>query len=141
MITAYLTFDGNTEEAFNFYQSILGGELSNLQRYGDTPHADQLPAEDHQKIMHITLSESDGALLMGNDHMDFMGEPFTPGNNFALSLHPESEQKARNLFNRLSKEGTVAIPFDKAPWGAYFGVLADKFGIKWMVNYQENEQQ
>lgn len=140
MITAYLTFNGNTEEAFHFYQSVLGGELTNLQRYGDSPHVDQLPEEDHRKIMHVTLSGADNALLMGNDHMDFMGEPFTQGNNFALSLHPQSEEKARNLFNDLSEDGEVAIPFDKVPWGAYFGVLVDKFGIKWMVNYQEDEQ-
>ncbi|MBN2731291.1 MAG: VOC family protein [Balneolaceae bacterium] len=138
MITAYLTFNGNTEEVFNFYQSVLGGELINLQRYGDTPQAGQLSREDHQKIMHITLSGPNGTLLMGNDHMDFMGEPFTPGNNFALSLHPDSEQKARKLFEDLSEGGNISVPFDKAPWGAFFGMFTDKFGIKWMINYQQN---
>lgn len=141
MITAYLTFNGNTEEAFNFYQSVFGGELSNLQRYGNTPQAEQLPEEDHQKIMHITLSGLNGAMLMGNDHMDFMGEPFNPGNNFSLSLHPESEDKARRLFERLSEGGNISVPFEKAPWGAYFGMFKDKFSIKWMVNYQEDVQQ
>lgn len=136
MITAYLTFNGNTEEAFNFYQSVLGGELINLQRYGDNPQAGQLPEEAQKKIMHITLSGPDNTMLMGNDHMDFIGEPFKSGNNFSLSLHPESEDEARKLFGNLSEGGNISVQFGKAPWGAYFGIFTDKFGIKWMINYQ-----
>lgn len=138
MITTYLTFNGNTEEVFNFYQSVLGGELTNIQRYGNSPQASQLSEEDHEKIMHITLSGPNGAMLMGNDYMDFMGKSFNPGNNFSLSLHPESEDKARKLFEGLSEDGSISVPFEKAPWGAYFGMFTDKFGIKWMINYQQD---
>lgn len=135
MITAYLTFDGNTESAFNFYKSVLGGKFSNLQRFGDTPHGQQMSEEDRNKIMHITLESSKG-IVMGNDHLEFMGGPFNAGNNFSLSLHPSSEEEARRLFNGLADGGSVIMPLEKTFWGAYFGMLLDKFGIKWMVNYQ-----
>jgi PhnB protein len=135
MIVAYLTFDGNTEDAFNFYKSVFGGEFGNLQRFGDNEF-DGPPMDDvdKEKIMHVSL-ESDLGTLMGNDHMDFMG-PFEEGNNIALSLHPESEEQAKKLFEGLSKDGTVIMPLEKAPWGALFGILIDPFGIKWMVNFQ-----
>lgn len=139
MIVASLTFDGNTEEAFTFYQSVLGGELVNLQRFGDTPHAEQIPEENHQRIMHVSLEGRNGLMLIGNDHMGFTGEPFAAGNNFSVSLHPESEAEARRHFDGLSEGGTPLVPFEKAPWGAHFGMFIDRFGIKWMVNYQPTE--
>lgn len=137
MIAPYLTFNGNTEEAFQFYKSVLGGEITNFQRFGDTPHGGNMPDNDKKKVMHVTLETSHGT-IMGNDHMDFMGQAFTNGNNFSLSLHPQSEEQARSLFDGLSKEGMVIMPLEKAFWGAYFGMLVDKFGMKWIVNYQFN---
>jgi PhnB protein len=136
MITAYLTFNGNTEEAFTFYKSALGGGFTNFQRFSDTPHAEQMPDADKKKIMHITLEAPNGVKLMGNDYLDFMGQPFTVGNNFSLSLHPDSEEQADQLFNSLSAGGAVIMPLGKVFWGAYFGIFVDKFGIKWMVNHQ-----
>jgi PhnB protein len=135
MIAAYLTFNGNTEDAFNFYHSVLGGEFTNVQRLGDTPHGNAMSEADKQRIMHITLETPHG-VIMGNDHMEFMGEPFQPGNNFSLSLHPESEQEADALFDGLSKGGSVIMPLEKVFWGAYFGMLIDKFALKWLINYQ-----
>jgi PhnB protein len=137
MIAAYLTFNGTTEEAFKFYKSVLGGELTSVQRFGDTPHGEHMPDSDKKKIMHITL-ESEQGTIMGNDHMDFMG-PFQAGNNFSLSVHPKTEEEAKKLFEGLSQGGNVIMPLDKVFWGAYFGMLVDKFGIKWMVNYQPNQ--
>jgi PhnB protein len=134
MITAYLTFKGNTEEAFKFYRSVLGGEFTNFQRFGDTPHGEQMSETEKKMIMHVTLENSNGT-LMGNDHLDFMG-PFTVGNNFSLALHPESEATAKQLFDGLSQGGSIIMPLDKVFWGAYFGMFIDKFGIKWQVNYQ-----
>ncbi len=93
MITAYVAFNGNAEEAFNFYRSILGGEFTNFQRFSDTPHGNDMSDKDKKKIMHITLTSPNG-ILMGNDHLDFMGGPFQAGNNFSLSLHPSSEQES-----------------------------------------------
>ena len=134
MITAYLSFDGNTEEAFNFYKSALGGEFTNFSRFGETGQGESMSDADKKKIMHVALTSPHG-VLMGNDHMNFMG-PYIAGTNFSLSLHPDSEEEARKLFDALSKGGTAVMPLEKTFWGAYFGMLVDKFGIKWMVNYQ-----
>jgi|ERR1051326_8703156 PhnB protein len=137
MLTAYITFNGNTEEAFNFYKSALGGKITNLQRFGDTPQSGQMPEADRKKIMHIALEAPDGISLMASDFFDFTGaESFNPGNNFSLSLHPDSEELADKFFNSLSAGGTVIVPMSKAPWGDYFGMFIDKFGIKWMINHR-----
>ena len=134
MLVAYVSFNGNTEEAFNFYKSALGGKITNVQRFGDSPHGDQIADADKKKIMHIALEAPEGVRLMGNDHLEFMGGPFVAGNNFSLSLHPDSEEVADKLFANLSAGGTVTVPMSKAPWGDYFGMFTDKFGIKWMIN-------
>lgn len=137
MIVPYLTFDGKTEEAFNFYKSIFGGEITSVQRFGDTPHGANLPAGDAKKIMHISYEIEKGNMLMGNDHLEAMGMgPFAPGNNFSLSSMPKSEADAKRIFDALAAGGQVLMPIDKVFWGAYFGMLIDKFGIKWLVNYQ-----
>ena len=135
MLTAYLSFDGNAEEAFNFYKSTLGGEFTSFQRFGDTAHGDHMPEADKKKIMHVTLKGPHGVLLMGNDHLAFMG-PFKAGNNFSLSLHPDNDDLAEKLFTGLSAGGTITMPLEKVFWGAYFGMFVDKFGIQWMVNHE-----
>jgi PhnB protein len=137
MLTAYISFNGDTEEAFNFYKTGLNGSITNIQRFGDSPHGAQMSDADKKKIMHIALEAPHGVKLMGNDHLDFMGEPFKAGNNFSLSLHPDSDELADKLFNNLSAGGTVIVPMSKAPWGDYFGMFTDKFGIKWMINHQK----
>lgn len=137
MLTAYVTFNGNTEEAFNFYKAAFGGDFVNVQRFGDAPNGAQMSDADKKKIMHIALEAPNGIKLMGNDHLDFMGEPFKAGNNFSLSLHPDSEAVADKLFNSLSAGGIVMVPMARAPWGDYFGMFTDKFGIKWMINHQK----
>jgi PhnB protein len=137
MIAAYLTFNGNAEEAFNFYKSVLGGTFISLQRFGDTPHGDHMTETDKRKVMHITFESPEGKIL-GNDHIDFMG-PFTPGNNFSLSIHPKEVERAKQLFDGLSKGGNVLMPLEKVFWGSYFGMFVDAFGIKWMVNCAVSE--
>ncbi len=134
MLVAYVSFNGNTEEAFNFYKSALGGKITNVQRFSDSPGGGQMADADKNKIMHIALEAPNGVRLMGNDHLDMMGGPFMAGNNFSLSLHPDSEEIADKLFNNLSAGGTVTVPMSRAPWGDYFGMFTDKFGIKWMIN-------
>ena len=136
MLVTYVTFNGNTEEVFNFYNAALGGKITSLQRFGDSPHGEQMADADKKKIMHIAMEAPHGVRLMGNDHLDFMGESFTAGNNFSLSLHPDSEDLSDKLFNSLSAGGKVIVPMSKAPWGDYFGMFIDKFGIKWMINHQ-----
>jgi PhnB protein len=135
MLVPYATFNGNTEEVFNFYKTALEGEIVSVQRFGDSPGGDQMPEDARNKIMHIALEAPHGVRLMGNDYIDFTGQPFTAGNNFSLSLHPDSDALADKMFNNLSAGGMVIVPMAKAPWGDYFGMFIDKFGIKWMINH------
>ncbi len=134
IINAYLNFNGNTEEAFNFYKSVFGGEFSALQRFKDTPEADKLSPGDREKIMHIALPIGNN-VLMATDAMESMGQKLKAGNNFSLSIEAQSKEEADKLFSGLSAGGTVTMPLQDAFWGAYFGMLEDRFGIQWMVNY------
>ena len=108
-----------------------------MQRFGDTPHGANMPEGERNLVMHISLDIEKGVTLMGCDHLESMGMgPLVPGNNFSLSRHAKSEADAKRVFDALAVGGTVLMPIDKVFWGAYFGMLIDKFGIKWMVNYQ-----
>ena len=136
MLIPNLTFDGNAEEIFNFYATAVQGRITAIHRYGDSAEGAQMPGTDKQKIMHIALEGSDGIKIIGNDYVNFDGQPFIAGNNISLSLNPDSDEKADELFNALSEGGLVIMPMGKVPWGAYFGMFIDKFGIKWMINHQ-----
>ncbi|HYG38201.1 MAG TPA: VOC family protein [Cytophagales bacterium] len=139
-INPYLYFNGNAEEAFNFYKSVFGGEFITIQRFKDTPEADKAPSDDQNKIMHIALPVGNGNILMGNDVLESMGYKLTFGNNFYISLSAESEGETEKLFKGLSAGGKVTMPLEKTFWGAYFGILTDKFGIQWMINYDYNQK-
>jgi PhnB protein len=136
MINPYLNFMGNTEEAFNFYQSVLGGELF-IQRFKDTPHGENMSAEDKEKIMHVSLPIGANT-LMGTDCLESMGQTLTFGNNFSLTICPDSIADTHRVFTALGEGGKVQMPLENQFWGALFGMLVDKFGVQWMINYQEN---
>lgn len=138
-INTYLNFMGNTEEAFNFYKSVFGGEFLALQRFKDTPEAGNLPPEDQDKIMHVALPIGAGNVLMATDTLESMGHTLTVGNNISISINADSEAEADQLFNGLAEGGQVTMPLEKAFWNAYFGMVTDKFGIHWMVNYDYNQ--
>jgi PhnB protein len=135
IINPYLNFKGNTEEAFNFYRSVFGGEFTIVQRFKDTPEASRVQPEDLDKIMHIALPIGNGNVLMATDALESVGHKVDYGTNFHLSITPENLEEANKLFNGLSAGGKVAVPFEKAFWGAFFGMFTDKFGVQWMVNY------
>jgi len=135
-INIYLNFPGSTEEAFQFYRSIFGGEFSFLQRYGEIPDGDKLPSEDQQKIMHISLPVGNHSILMGSDSLKSVGQQVLVGNNFYVSLSVESETLADNYFQKLSVEGKVEMPMQKMFWGDYFGMVVDRYGIQWMVSVE-----
>ena len=139
ILNPYLNFNGNTEEAFDFYKSVFGGEFTTLQRFKDTPHADKIPASEQEKIMHVTLPIG-GNVLMGTDVGETMPQ-VTFGTNSSISLSPESEEEAHKLFNGLSAGGKITMPLEKMFWGALFGMFTDKFGIQWMVNYEYSQKQ
>jgi PhnB protein len=137
-INPYLNFNGNTEEAFNFYKSVFGGEFMMILRYKETPHAGSVAASEQEKIMHMALPIGPGNMLMGTDMPEAMGK-VSFGNNFSLSINTESEAEADQIFHALSAGGQVTMPLDKAFWGDYFGMLTDKYGVQWMVSYSYNQ--
>ncbi|MDD2908020.1 MAG: VOC family protein [Candidatus Gracilibacteria bacterium] len=135
----YLNFNGNSEEAFNFYKSVFGGDFSILQRFSDIPPSaemPEIPKEVGNKIMHIALPIGKGNILMATDALESMGQKMTVGNNFSISLQVESKEEADKLYLGLSKGGKIEMPLADAFWGAYFGSFTDKFGIQWMINYE-----
>lgn len=139
-INPYLNFNGKTEEAFNFYKSVFGGEFSALMRFGEVPGCDEMPLGENEKnnIMHIALPiGTNGAVLMGNDAPEFMGT-LTLGNNYSIAVNPDSRDDAERIFNGLADGGKVEMPLAEAFWGGYFGSLQDRYGVQWMINYDQN---
>ena len=134
-LNPYLSFRDNAREAMEFYQSVLGGDLT-LNTFAEF-HASEDPAEQ-DKIMHGMLQTQDGHTLMGADTPNSM--EYVPHAGFALSLSGEEEEKLRGYWEGLSLGGTVMMPLEEAPWGDTFGMFTDKFGVAWMVNITEAQQ-
>jgi PhnB protein len=129
----YLNFDGNAEQAFNFYKSVFGGDFATVMRFKDNPQCEGISEQDKQLIMHIALPIDGGGMLIASDALESLGQKLTVGNNFYISLAPEKREDADRLFSGLSDGGKVEMPMTEMFWG-YFGCFADKFGIKWMLN-------
>jgi len=125
-----LNFPGNTEEAFNFYKSVFGGEFMMVMRYKDTPEAGKVPESEKDKIMHVALPIGNGNILMATDALESMGSKLTVGNNFHLSIGTVSREEADRIFNGLSAGGQVELPMQDMFWGDYYCMFTDKFGIK-----------
>ncbi|HEX2869541.1 MAG TPA: VOC family protein [Ignavibacteriales bacterium] len=140
-VSIYLNFKGNTEEAFNFYKSVFGGDFISLQRFRDTPEAGKVAEKDRDKIMHVALPILNGYLLMATDTLESMGQKLTVGNNFSIVLNVDSEQEVNRLFDLLSSGGKAQVKPENTFWGAYFGMTTDRFGIQWMLSYDSNRPQ
>ena len=140
-INPYLNFPGNTEEAFNFYKKVFGGDfLGGIFRFKDTPEAEKMNAADKEKIMHIALPMGKTNMIMATDALESMGFKLTFGNNFYISIDAESKEEADKLFNALAEGGKIEMKMADQFWGDYFGSLTDKFGVKWMINYAQPKQ-
>lgn len=137
-VNVYLTFDGNCEEAFTFYKSIFGGEFSFIGRFGDMPASEKsgISAEENHKIMHVSLPISKETVLMGSDTAGEWAQPLTIGNNFSISINPETKEEAERIFNGFAQYGNIVTPLEETFWGAYFGIVLDQFGINWMINVE-----
>ncbi|WP_320054413.1 VOC family protein [uncultured Acetobacteroides sp.] len=139
-INPYITFNGNCEEAFNFYKSIFGGDFTHMERYKNTPNVEQVPKCEGEKILHISLPINSHTILMGSDNCCDADSEFDSevhfGNNISLSISTKSEEETTKLFEALSKEGRISMPLQKTFWDAYYGMLIDKYGINWMVSYE-----
>lgn len=136
IINPHVNFNGNAEEAFNFYKSVFGGEFSKLVRLKDIA-TDQFPVAkiDEDKILHIALPIGENNILMGNDVPEFLGRVNENENRSKISISTESKEEADNLFNGLSAGGQVEMHMADSPWGSYFGMFRDKYGIEWMVDF------
>jgi len=135
-VNAYLNFPGNTEEAFNCYKAVFGGEFTSVVRFKDVPmEGVKIPKEDENKIMHIGLPIGNDQVLMATDVLKSLGQKLVEGNNVHISIHPDSKAEADRIFTSLSAGGTMEMPIADQPWGDYYGSFKDKFGVHWMVNY------
>jgi PhnB protein len=139
-VNIYLTFNGNCLEVFNFYKSVFGGEFAYTGYYKDMPADEAKPVspEDAEKIMHISLPVSQETVLMGSDTGGEWASHYAPGNNFSISINTDSKESADRLFSGLSAGGQVTMPMASTFWGDYFGMFTDKFGINWMVSFNES---
>jgi PhnB protein len=138
----YLNFNGNCEEAFNFYKSVFGGEFSYFSRFGEMPESDEYKVSEAEKdkVMHVSLPIG-SSVLMGSDTGAGWGPEFVQGNNFSISVTADNKNQADQFFNALAGGGQITMPLSDTFWGDYFGMLTDKFGINWMVSFNEQQQQ
>jgi PhnB protein len=137
-INPHINFNGNAEEAFTFYKSVFGGEFAKIMRFKDLASAEFPVAENEaNKIMHIALPIGKN-ILMANDVPDILGKTNENENRSKISISAESREEADKLFNGLSVGGTIEMPISDSPWGSYFGMFRDKYGIEWMVDYDAN---
>jgi PhnB protein len=142
LINPHINFNGNAEEAFNFYKSVFGGAFAKVIRFKDLSSPEHPIAENEaNKIMHIALPIGNN-ILMANDVPEFMGRVNENENRSKISISAESREEADKLFNGLSEGGEIEMPIGDSPWGSYFGMFRDKFGIEWMVDFapKHNEQ-
>ena len=139
-INPHINFNGNAEEAFHFYKSVFGGEFSKIMRFKDLASAGFPVAENEaNKIMHIALPIGN-CMLMANDVPEILGRTNENENRSKIVITAESKQEADKLFNGLSAGGQIEMPISDSPWGTYFGMFRDKYGIEWMVDFDPNEK-
>lgn len=137
LIQPYLFFTGNCEQAINFYARQLGGNIEVMMHYQDMPAEEQqkgLANSDPQAIMHARLVIGDNVIMASDVCPEQPGKQAHQG--YALSIHCENIDKARDLFTRLAEGGTITMPFQPTFWASGFGMLSDKFGVNWMINVE-----
>ena len=137
-INPHINFNGNAEEAFNFYKSVFGGEFTKITRFKDLASAEFPVAENEaNKIMHIALPIGK-SILMANDVPEILGRTNENENRSKILISAESAEEANKIFNGLSVGGQIEMPIAESPWGTYFGMFRDKYGIEWMVEFDSS---
>ncbi len=135
-INPHIHFNGNAEEAFEFYKSVFGGEFQKIIRFSAlTSEAFSFPEEELDKIMNITLAIGGSSLFSGSDVPKMLGTVNEAENRSKINVIAESKEEADTLFNKLSAGGTVEMPIGDSPWGTYFAMFRDQFGIEWMIEF------
>ncbi len=138
-INPYINFNGNAEEAFNFYSSVFGGDFDSIVRFKDLEGPDFPVAENEaNKILRIVLPIGNNVLI-ANDVPESLGPVNENENRSKISVFAESHEEADRIFAGLTVGGTIEMPMDTSPWGTYFGMFRDKFGIEWTVEVEPQE--
>lgn len=135
-IHPWINFNGNAEEAFTFYKSVFGGEFAELVRLKDLA-SPEFPVADADKdtIMRISLPIGTNTMLIANDVPSFMGKVSENENRSKIAISADSKEEADRIFNGLSAGGSVEAQMSESPWGTYFGMFRDRYGIEWTVEY------
>ena len=137
-INPHINFNGNAEEAFEFYRSVFGGEFTKIVRFKDLASAEfPVTEKEAQKIMHIALPIG-RSTLMANDVPEVLGRTNENEHRSKIVISADSKEEADRLFNGLSAGGQVEMPISDSPWGTHFGMFRDKYGIEWMVEFDAN---
>ncbi len=140
-ISPYIHFNGNAEEAFNFYKSVFGGTFTTLVRFKEMLSEEYpMPETEHDKLAHIALPIGSNSVLLGSDTPSFMGTHNLQETRSKISIAAASKEEADHLFHGLSIGGTIEMPMADSPWGAYFGMFRDQYGIEWMVSYDAKQE-
>ncbi len=135
-VNPYLIFNGEAQEAFDFYQSVFGGDVMSV-RFADMPGMEDLSDEDQNRLAHVSLHlGSDGQVLMASDATSTREVDQSANASFYVNLEPESAEEAERVFAELSDGGRVIMPLEKSDWAELFAMFADRFGIQWMINYE-----
>jgi PhnB protein len=138
-INPWINFNGNAEEAFNFYKTIFGGEFTKVIRFKDLASVEfKVPENEENKLMHIALPIGSNNVLMANDVPEIMGRVNESENRSKIAVGAESREEADKVFNGLSAGGEIEGPMGDSPWGTYAGMLRDKYGIEWIVEFDPN---
>ena len=134
LVHIYINFPGTTKEAFQFYEQVFGAKITMIQTFGETSFMPNVPDAAKDKIMHVQLPITEHVHLMGSDAVEGFGPKMVVGNNFHVSVVANDKAEADRVFAELSGSGSVSMALANAPWGPYFGMCVDRFGIHWMVS-------
>ena len=136
LVHVYLNFPGNTEEALRFYETVFGTKISMIMTFGDAGFMPNVPEHAKKKVMHGQLPITQSVHLMASDVIEGFSPPVQVGNNFHVSIVADDKAEADRVFNALSDGGKVTMPIGNAPWGPYFGMCVDRYGVQWMVSLE-----
>ncbi|MBN9285611.1 MULTISPECIES: VOC family protein [unclassified Flavobacterium] len=136
LINPHINFNGNAEEAFEFYKAAFGGEFLKIVRFKDLESPEfQVSKKEENKIMHIALPIGKSNVLIGNDVPEFLGRVNENENRSKISISTENKEEANQLYYALSAGGKIEMPISDSPWGSYFGMFRDKYGIEWIIEF------
>ncbi len=134
LVHVYVNFPGTTREALEFYETVFNTKIIMIQTFGEAAFIPNVPDAAKSKIVHAQLPITEAVHLMASDSIEGFGPPAVYGNNFQIAVVADDKAEADRVFAKLSEDGRVGMPLANAPWGPYFGMVTDRFGVNWMVS-------